>query len=437
MPDMTGGLSLQQSPPFSVPARFFVTAPLFGIAAALILLFSGNSVLLSRWDFHLLAVTHCLVLGFFATIMIGSVQQILPVVVGVTISRPERVAGLIHLQWVPGIALLVAGFVYFSPPLFYISLLLITGAIFTFALPVFVSLRQAAAGNEAVPGIKLALSALLVTYLLGVILVFGYGGLMPLFRPSVTDLHLSWGLTGWIAGLIMTVAWQVVPMFQITAPYPGWLRRITVPAILLSLIAKLLLTPMGPGPLRTWAMAVPDLVIAAVLLCFAVSTLLLQLRTKRRLREDVHRDFWRLGMTNLIVSISLWLAALATGHQILYLLAAVVFLLGFAMAVVSGMLLKIIAFLIWLHLQGQRDRIAPEKKTNIKVPRMQAIIPTRSGKTLLWSLTAAEAILIGAFLWPVALSFWAGLAWLLFFTVMLLIIVQAIAMYRGHTNVTS
>jgi len=103
-------LSLQQNPPFSVPARFFITAPLFDIGAALIFLFYGSGMLVSRWSPGMLAATHALVLGFFATVMLGALQQILPVVVGVSICHPKRVASIVHLLWVIGITLLIGVF---------------------------------------------------------------------------------------------------------------------------------------------------------------------------------------------------------------------------------------------------------------------------------------------------------------------------------------
>jgi hypothetical protein len=37
----TGGLSLDQAPPIDIPARFFLTAPLFAIAAGLLLAWQG------------------------------------------------------------------------------------------------------------------------------------------------------------------------------------------------------------------------------------------------------------------------------------------------------------------------------------------------------------------------------------------------------------
>jgi hypothetical protein len=46
---MQPGLSFEQAPPISVPFRFFLTAPLFGMAAGLLLLWQGPAALASRW----------------------------------------------------------------------------------------------------------------------------------------------------------------------------------------------------------------------------------------------------------------------------------------------------------------------------------------------------------------------------------------------------
>ena len=42
------GLSFEQAPPFSLPLRFFLTAPLFLLAAAILIVLSPDA-LASRW----------------------------------------------------------------------------------------------------------------------------------------------------------------------------------------------------------------------------------------------------------------------------------------------------------------------------------------------------------------------------------------------------
>ena len=55
---MQAMLAFQNAPPFAAPLRFFLTAPLFSLAAGLLLLAAGPDLLASRWTPGLLAATH-------------------------------------------------------------------------------------------------------------------------------------------------------------------------------------------------------------------------------------------------------------------------------------------------------------------------------------------------------------------------------------------
>ena len=72
-----GLLSLQQAPPFSVPFRFFVTAPLFALAGCLLALIAGPELLISRWHPQLLALVHLFTLGVVTMVMAGALMQLL------------------------------------------------------------------------------------------------------------------------------------------------------------------------------------------------------------------------------------------------------------------------------------------------------------------------------------------------------------------------
>ena len=94
----SAGLSLEQAPPFSVPLRFFLTAPWFLVMAALLLLWQSlQEIFANRWLPAMLALTHLLTLGFMAQVMLGALLQILPVVVGVVVPRPRLTGTLIHV----------------------------------------------------------------------------------------------------------------------------------------------------------------------------------------------------------------------------------------------------------------------------------------------------------------------------------------------------
>ena len=77
---MGPGLSYDDTPPFSAPLRFFLTAPLFGVVAGLTLLFGGE-ILVSRWTPGALAITHLFAAGFMLQVMLGALLQVMPVLV--------------------------------------------------------------------------------------------------------------------------------------------------------------------------------------------------------------------------------------------------------------------------------------------------------------------------------------------------------------------
>ena len=57
------GLAYEDTPPLSAPLRFFLTAPVFGLIAGLVVIFDGE-LLGSRWTPGALAVVHLIAAGF-------------------------------------------------------------------------------------------------------------------------------------------------------------------------------------------------------------------------------------------------------------------------------------------------------------------------------------------------------------------------------------
>jgi hypothetical protein len=110
--------------------------------------------------------------------------------------------------------------------------------------------------------------------------------------------------------------------------------------------------------------------------CFAVATLMLQSK-RRRLIADATLSFFRFGLIALLCAAMLSLATQffpANDHA--HTLSAVLFVLGFAMSLINGMLYKIVPFLVWFHLfRGGVKR---------GVPNMKEIIPEKWMWRHLW-----------------------------------------------------
>lgn len=431
------GLSLEQAPPISVPFRFFLAAPLFGLLSALLLTLLGADVLLSRWTPGMLAIAHGWLLGFFATVMFGALLQMLPVLAGAVISSPRGLANLLLPLWLGGVVVLQAAFLRSEPGLYIVAALMLGAAVVAFAFFCGAALFRATSQIDSVLGMKLALFSLLITLVLGFVLAIGHGGLTTLLRPVGTDVHAMWGLLGWIGLLVTAVSWQVVPMFQITAAYPRWMVRFLAPLLFGLFLLRMLLVlvpvfsdEMGQAPALVTVLL--DLAISALLIAFAVATLWLQHRRKRKV-SDTHPHYWRIACVSLMVVIACWWSAHLTAdlslREQLKLLAVLIFITGFVMAIMTAMLYKIVAFLVWFHLQGVNTKRMMAGESMIQVPHMKAVISEKRARFQFKAFLAALLLVPLALVWP-SLYWLAGALWGLHFTIILINLSSAAAQYR-------
>lgn len=415
------GLSLEQAPPISVPLRFFIAAPLMGVFSLCLLLALGPDSLSSRWAPGMLALTHGIVLGMFATVMFGALLQMLPVLAGAVVQAPRLLANLLLPLWVLGVLALQAAFLHATPFLYWLAALMLSLAVMLFVSFCGMALLRATSQIASVAGMRLALFALAVTLVLGVLLALGHAGVVPLWRPLGTDVHAMWGLLGWIGLLVIAVSWQVVPMFQITASFPKqtmhWMPRLF---LLFFVLKSLLFWPAPELGLPSSGLAflkiALELGLSLLLLLFAIQTLRLQQSRKRKV-SDSHVHFWRLGCGLLLLSVVCWWLGRALGMEPLgqkvSLFAPILFVGGFVMAIMTGMLYKIVAFLVWFHLQGLNTQRMLAGKSLIQVPHMKAVIAEVHIKWQLRVFLLAVCTLPVMLIWPA--SYALALVWLVHF----------------------
>ncbi len=390
------GLSFSQAPPILVPLRFFLSAPLFGLLAALLMLWYGTSLMDSRWQPSVLALTHLMTLGFLGMAMVGAMMQMLPVVAGSPVAHPVGVARAVHVLLLPGVLLLAGGFLFGTHWPMRIAMFLLGSGFTVFAAAVGLSLKRAPPDSPTVVGMRFAVGALVVTAALGLTLASNYGWDWWLIeRVRLTNLHLTWGLLGWVGLLVVGVSYQVVPMFQLTPFYPKpltrWLTAALFAFLLLWSVAHIL-----PEGAQERAMLAVGSVAAIGFAVFAVVTLRLQLR-RRRKQSDVTLLFWRFGMACLLLALVLGVAgqvipALDRMQDDNFALAFL-FIAGFAVSVVNGMLYKIVPFLIWFHLQSMLMGVT-------RVPNMRLIMPEQGMRRQMWLHFAAVPLLVLSALWP-------------------------------------
>jgi hypothetical protein len=363
------GLSLDQAPPFKAPLRFFLTAPLFGMLAAVVIFFTDTSVLQSRYAPETIAVVHLLTIGFFGMVMLGALQQMLPVLAGVSLPKAVGTATVSHAALSLGTLAIAAGLYYGSQILIgaaalalAIGFLLILGAI-------AMAMRKVSFFTPTVNAMVIALIIALITVLVGLHLLGSHAtGRFSEWHVVLGDIHSVFGIFGFAGILIIGVAFQVLPMFYVTSAYNRFFTAYVPMLLLASLLGWVVLNFVVPDSVWTAKLALILLFSA-----FGI-TIFEKMKSRRRPVRDVTIIYWYLGASMLIAGSVIWLYNGHSGMDLSPLTG--VWVGGFVMAVMTGMLYKIVPFLAWFHLNAAGYMTIPTMKEliNEKMAHWQLLL---------------------------------------------------------------
>ena len=412
-------LSLNQGPDIAVPLRFFMTAPLFIIISGFIMLYYGPDIFQNRWQPETLALTHSITLGFITMVIIGSLFQILPVLTACEIPNANRVSLYIYLLITPGIVSLLLGFLSANSLLFQLALALLASALSIFIFNIGSRLILQSISSISSNGLKLSLMACSIAIVLALALLTAYAlPQIPLMR-QFTELHILWASVGWILVTAIVIAHQVVPMFMVTGQYPVYLQKYVTLLIILTLFILTILR-IYENQYSTninWLSSLVVLIISLSIISFVIISFKLLLYKHKRI-SDSRLWFWISSLLSLSLSlISYLVSPLIDGG--LNILIAILFYAGFSLSVISGMLLKIVPFLLWLHI---RKHSVATKINQQKAPLMSDIITDRDGRNLFVVYFLAYLSTLISLLLPEYLFYIAATLWIFFGTRLFLLI---------------
>lgn len=357
--------------------------------------------------------------------MCGAMFQFIPVAVGGNVWRPRLVATTVQPLLLLATLLLVAGLLFSRPALLAVAVPLFLLALGGFVLVVALALWQTPATGMTLWAMRMAIGGLAVTVLLGSLLAeaLAYGISLPLVE--LTNVHLAWGLGGWALMLLAGVSYHVVPMFQLTRPYPLWFTRWFGPVLLLLICAwssRLLLDDARWAPV----IALPLLFILSA---YASMTLWLQY-TRRRKIHDATSLYFRVAMLALLAF------AISGATFLLYpefgddprsaVWLGVLAFAGVFVSAIIGMMYKIAPFLNWLHLQQLGAPMSA-------VPNMKKMIPAEAMTGQLRLHVLAIALLLAA-IWVPGLARLAGVAFAVSCGWLGWNLVGAVGRYRGFRD---
>lgn len=417
-------LNYELAPSPSTIFGCLLPAPWLGVVAGLLLAFGPASGLPDRYSPLVLAVTHVLVLGMLAPIMVGALFQLFPVVAGQVVRSAKWIAPFVAL----GSATIAMG----------LSVGFLQGYVFGFALAagvavmlygaIVLALAQAAwcmvlpkspdATLKTLRGIALALCLVIG---LGVSLAGAFAGWWHVDIAYVLRLHMAWGLLGWIACLVLGVGSTVVPMFwQTQRPSSAWHRHLPWDIWLGLLI---LFLPLADSLFELLISAM------ALLVCvLSVNAIRSLLRAKRQFDPAwglwlVCAASWGCAAICLLLQIHLEHFIGASWNICLTWWIGVLCLIGGAVMPVNAMLGKIIPFLIFLHLRRQIP-------VGIRVPSMQVVLPPERLRWQARVLYFSLLILLMLPLAPATMKVVAGLSFALSQAMLAIFLLMSLFRYR-------
>ena len=409
------GLSFNALPPIDLPFRFFLTAPVFVILCAFIILFSNEFLWFSRWQPAMLSVVHGFTLGFITMIMMGAMLQLLPVIGGVGITKPRQIALFSHVGLVLGTLSLMSNFLWPSTMLTIMSMLLLTLSLGIYIVALGLVLFKKLSQGYSIIAFRFSISALVITVLLGVLLLNNLlpvsneiFGLIPYFPgKSLTNMHAIFGLVGWGSMMIVSVSFQVIPMFHVAPNFSKYISNLLPKGLFISLFVFIYKPEF----------ALPTMVLFHGI--FALSLLDIISKRKRKVPDNTIL-YWQLAAVSLIVFVVLFFLPESILPDFFSknktVLLAALFIYFYLVAVIQGMLLKILPFLSYTHLQ---QKCLLNFAAMQFLPHMHEFLNKSHGKWLFYlhlltGLLLFSTIISPDLYWLFSLSLIVEFSWLLF-----------------------
>lgn len=347
-------LTLDNASPIWAPLRFFLTAPLFGAIAGLLMLLSETSLLTNRYSIDAIVTTHAVTIGVFSFIMFGSLIQMLPLLTDSKIVKIESISLLSYIFLVSGLLAMIVGLKFDIKSLTFYSYLSLGGGYLIILLSIIYSLRVIVNINATIRGVIASLIFAFFIVIFGVLLLYEYSNnSLSEYHNLIANVHSVWAIFGFCGLLIIGVAFQVLPMFYIAPKFKQFCKKRVVYLISIGLILWLL-TNIYDEEYALYAKSW----IALFFWAFATAVWLKFNRRKRPV-SDVTVWYWRAASIFLTLGAFLWIFDEFFKHEYIVMVAILIGG-GFILSIMLGMLYKIIPFLVWFHLDTLGYKSIPD-----------------------------------------------------------------------------
>ncbi len=359
-------ISKDYAPPLKMVLPFFAGGGLFYLSFALSLFMILPNF--NPQDVYVLGVAHLFFVGFVATIFIGAMAQLVPVILEAPHSHLNFYwAILIGILF--GVVLLVGGF-WFEPFLLSLAAMLILVSVLLYLCDLYFTILKILKFNFLSIVMIVSHTFLFFGILCGVYLAFGFSGHLEVDFEKFLILHVYLVLIGFMLNLVIAVAILLLPMFSLAH---GFSKTFAKVAFALFSISPILIL------FDLYSFAIFVVCIGALMFFWQVYIIY-----SKRVRKE--KDVW---FKSLLVSFF----SLLTSAIFLIVgdlkLSAMIFGMGFFGFLILGHLYKIVPFLVWF------EYFAPLVGKQ-KVPMLHEMVPKKGADFQFWfSFIGFVLIVIG------------------------------------------
>jgi len=220
------GLSTDQAPHLSVPIRFFITAPLFGILAGLIIFFNDSNLLMNRYSLESIVVTHLLTIGFLGFVMLGSLTQMLPVLAGAKIPKAQTISMISYLLLTIGCLAMFFGLLQNNTFFTEIAFLALGGGFLLILGVIAIGIKSVSHFASTVKGMGVSVAFAISIVFMGMYLLYGHlSHNITSLHLLIADIHSVWAVLGFSGILIISVSFQVLPMFYVAPKFKPFCKN--------------------------------------------------------------------------------------------------------------------------------------------------------------------------------------------------------------------
>jgi hypothetical protein len=354
---MFQGLSQDQAPPISVPFRFFLTAPIFGVLISLVLFFYPLDIVFNQYSPITIGLIHLFTLGVLVQIIFGAIMQMIPVLAGVVFKNPTKFANYIHISLLFGTLSLSGGFIFSLKYLFFVAFISLSFCFGLFFFTLIKLLFKVKFLTSTIDAMKIFSLTGLSTAILGFYLLGQHlGQNINQYHYIFVNIHILFASFAFALILIMGVSFQVIPMFYVALDFPKTIQKKLPLAIIIAIVLLSVFMIFG------FNYSLIKLFLASFVFIFAYFGLK-SLNNRKRPVFDVTLWYWKMSFYSLMIFSIFFIIGFNSKYEMTTL--SIIFIFGFLYPLLQGMIYKIVPFLSWFHLSSNGYFMIPNLREYI------------------------------------------------------------------------